>query len=75
MRTSNSALHVRTFDGLRPVSAAFNSILDFSFIEDAAASRSAPKYMECYAAFALPVTLVWLYLEVLKLFSKLQLRD
>lgn len=55
--------------------AAFNFILDFSFIEEAAASRAAPKYMEWYGAFSLLVTLVWLYLEILKLLSKLQSRD
>ncbi|MCB0329594.1 MAG: Bax inhibitor-1/YccA family protein, partial [Bdellovibrionales bacterium] len=41
----------------------------------AASSRSAPKYMEWYGAFALLVTLVWLYLEILRLLSKIQSRD
>ena len=54
--------------------AALNLVLDFDFIERGAASRS-PKYMEWYGAFALLVTLVWLYLEMLRLLSKLQERE
>ena len=53
------------------VVAALNLILDFSFIEEGA-QRGAPKYMEWYSAFALMVTLVWLYLEMLRLLSKLR---
>ncbi|MCB0331416.1 MAG: Bax inhibitor-1/YccA family protein, partial [Bdellovibrionales bacterium] len=49
--------------------AAFSLALDFDLIERAASSRSAPKYMEWYGAFALLVTLVWLYLEILRLLS------
>jgi uncharacterized YccA/Bax inhibitor family protein len=56
------------------VVAALNLVMDFDFIEQGAASR-APKYMEWYAAFGLLVTLVWLYLEMLRLLSKLQSRD
>ena len=51
--------------------AALNLILDFNFIEQGAANN-APKYMEWYSAFGLMVTLVWLYLEILRLFSKLR---
>ena len=51
--------------------AAFNLMLDFDFIERGVANR-APKYMEWYGAFGLLVTLVWLYLELLRLLSKLQ---
>jgi uncharacterized YccA/Bax inhibitor family protein len=51
--------------------AALNLILDFSFIEDGA-RRGAPKYMEWYSAFGLMVTLVWLYLEIIRLLSKLR---
>jgi uncharacterized YccA/Bax inhibitor family protein len=51
--------------------AALNLVLDFDFIERGAAS-GAPKYMEWYAAFGLLVTLVWLYLEILRLLAKLQ---
>lgn len=54
--------------------AALNLVLDFSFIDDAAAS-GAPKYMEWYGAFGLMVTLIWLYLEILRLLSKLASRD
>ncbi|MCE9520793.1 MAG: Bax inhibitor-1/YccA family protein [Verrucomicrobia bacterium] len=49
--------------------AALNLILDFATIEQGAQNR-APKYMEWYAAFGLLVTLVWLYLEILRLLSK-----
>lgn len=51
--------------------ASFNLLLDFDFIEKASSTRSAPKFMEWYAAFGLMVTLVWLYLEILRLLSKL----
>lgn len=54
--------------------AAFNLLLDFDFIERASASGRSPKYMEWYAAFGLMVTLVWLYLEMLRLLSKLNRR-
>ena len=50
--------------------ASLNLVLDFDFIEHGAESN-APKYMEWYGAFGLLVTLVWLYLEILKLLSKL----
>ncbi len=50
--------------------AAFNLLLDFDFIEKAAYA-GAPKYMEWYGAFGLMVTLIWLYLEVLRLLAKL----
>jgi len=51
--------------------AAFNLLLDFDFIEQGARA-SAPKYMEWYAAFGLILTLVWLYLEILKVLRQLQ---
>jgi uncharacterized YccA/Bax inhibitor family protein len=54
--------------------AAFNLILDFTLIDEQSRA-GAPKYMEWYAAFGLMVTLVWLYLEILRLLSKLQSRD
>jgi len=53
--------------------AALNLVLDFDFIEQGA-EHGAPKYMEWYGAFGLMVTLVWLYLEILRLLSKLQER-
>ena len=49
--------------------AALNLVLDFDFIESGVAA-GAPKYMEWYGAFGLMVTLVWLYLEMLRLLSK-----
>tara|TARA_B100000927_G_scaffold285464_1_gene275589 strand:+ start:180 stop:926 length:747 start_codon:yes stop_codon:yes gene_type:complete len=55
------------------VIAALNLVLDFDFIEEGA-ENGAPKYMEWYSAFGLMVTLVWLYLEILKLLSKLRSR-
>jgi uncharacterized YccA/Bax inhibitor family protein len=54
--------------------ASLNLVLDFDFIEQGAAS-SAPKFMEWYAAFGLIVTMVWLYLEILRLLSKLASRN
>jgi uncharacterized YccA/Bax inhibitor family protein len=54
--------------------AALNLILDFDLIETGS-QRGAPKYMEWYGAFALIVTLVWLYIEILQLLMKLRSRD
>jgi uncharacterized YccA/Bax inhibitor family protein len=51
--------------------AAFNLLLDFDFVERGVAAR-APKPTEWYAGFGLLLTLVWLYLELLRLLSKLQ---
>jgi uncharacterized YccA/Bax inhibitor family protein len=56
------------------VIAALNLVLDFDFIEKGAQS-GAPKYMEWYGAFGLMVTLVWLYVELLRLLAKLAGRD
>lgn len=50
-------------------------LIDFDFIERQATHNDAPKYMEWYSAFALMVTLAWLYLEMLRLLSKLRSRD
>ncbi len=57
------------------VIAALNLVLDFDFIEQGAASRSLPKYMEWYGAFGLLVTLVWLYVEMIRLLTKLNERN
>ncbi len=54
--------------------AALNLILDFDMIEKGA-EMGAPKYMEWYCAFGLLVTIVWLYIEILRLLTKLQSRD
>ena len=53
------------------VIAALNLVLDFDFIESGV-EAGAPKYMEWYGAFGLMVTLVWLYLEFLRLLAKLR---
>ena len=54
--------------------ASLNLVLDFDFIEQGV-ERGAPKYMEWYGAFGLLVTLIWLYLEILRLLAKLQSRN
>jgi len=53
--------------------AALNLVLDFDFIEEGS-EKGAPKYMEWYGAFGLMVTLIWLYLEILRLLAKLSSR-
>lgn len=53
--------------------AALNLVLDFDYIEKGA-KHGAPKYMEWYGAFALMVTLIWLYMEILRLLSKTRRR-
>jgi uncharacterized YccA/Bax inhibitor family protein len=54
--------------------AALNLVLDFDFIEKGV-QFGAPKYMEWYGAFGIIVTLVWLYLEILRLLSKVRSRN
>ncbi len=51
--------------------AALNFVIDFDFIEQGA-KKGLPKYMEWYGAFALMVTLIWLYIEILRLLSKMR---
>ena len=53
------------------VIAALNLIIDFEFIQQSADSGNAPKYMEWYGAFGLLVTVVWLYISILRLLSNL----
>lgn len=55
------------------VIASLNLVVDFDFIEEGA-EQGVPKYMEWYAAFGLMVTLIWLYLEILKLLAKTRSR-
>ena len=55
------------------VIAALNLVLDFDFIEEGS-EKGATKYMEWYGAFGLLVTLIWLYLEILRLLAKLSSR-
>ncbi|HEX4925442.1 MAG TPA: Bax inhibitor-1/YccA family protein [Bdellovibrionales bacterium] len=64
----NSPLGI-AFTAVVVVIAALNLVLDFDFIEKGE-EIGAPKYMEWYAAFGLLVTLIWLYLEILRLLSK-----
>jgi len=54
--------------------AALNLVLDFDLIEQGA-QYGAPKYMEWYGAFALMITLIWLYLEILRLLAKMRSRE
>lgn len=56
------------------VIAALNLIMDFDFIEKGA-QMGAPKYMEWFGAFGLMVTLIWLYIEFLRLLSRFAGRD
>ena len=51
--------------------ASLNLVLDFDFIEEGA-EKGMPKYMEWYGAFSLMVTLIWLYMEILRLLAKLR---
>lgn len=70
---TNSSLMSIGFSLFIVVIASLNLVLDFDFIEEGA-EKGAPKYMEWYGAFGLLVTLIWLYLEILKLLSKLRNR-
>jgi uncharacterized YccA/Bax inhibitor family protein len=77
-------IHFTTINGATPIGigfsivvvvvAALNLVLDFDLIENGA-RYGAPKYMEWYSAFALMITLVWLYFEILRLLSKVRSRQ
>jgi len=67
---SNGPLGIGVSAGIVAI-AALNLVLDFDFIEEGA-DAGLPKYMEWYGAFSLMVTLVWLYMEILRLLSKLR---
>ncbi|MDR0915217.1 MAG: Bax inhibitor-1/YccA family protein [Endomicrobium sp.] len=56
------------------VIAAFNLIIDFDLIENGVLNK-VPKHMEWYSSFALMTTVIWLYLEILKLFFKIRNTD
>jgi len=73
MNPQNSSLISIGFSLFVVIIAALNLVLDFDFIEEAA-ENNVPKYMEWYASFGLLVTLIWLYLEILRLLAKLQSR-
>ena len=62
------------FSLLVVVIATLNLVLDFDFIEKGA-EAGAPKFMEWYGAFGLMVTLIWLYIEFLRLLAKLNSRN
>ena len=53
--------------------ASLSLVLDFDFIEEGA-EKGLPKYMEWYGAFSIMVTLIWLYLEILRLLAKIRSR-
>ena len=55
------------------ITLVYEGVLDFDFIEEGS-EAGLPKYMEWYGAFSLMVTLVWLYLEILRLLAKIRSR-
>ena len=73
MDVNNSSMFSIGFSLFVVVIASLNLVLDFDFIEEGA-EKGAPKYMEWYGAFGLLVTLIWLYLEILRLLAKLNSR-
>ena len=73
MNPGNSSMFSIGFSIFVVIIASLNLVLDFDFIEEGA-EIGAPKYMEWYGAFGLLVTLIWLYLEILRLLAKLQSR-
>jgi len=73
MSVNNSSMMSIGFSIVVIIIAALNLVLDFDFIEEGA-EKGAPKYMEWYGAFGLLVTLIWLYLEILRLLAKLNSR-
>jgi uncharacterized YccA/Bax inhibitor family protein len=73
MSIQNASLMSIGFSLFVIVIAALNLVVDFDFIEEGA-EKGAPKYMEWFGAFGLMVTLIWLYLEILRLLAKLRSR-
>tara|TARA_B100001013_G_C24567951_1_gene425331 strand:+ start:57 stop:797 length:741 start_codon:yes stop_codon:yes gene_type:complete len=73
MNIQNASLMSIGFSLFVIVIAALNLVVDFDFIEEGA-EKGAPKYMEWFGALGLMVTLVWLYLEILRLLAKLRSR-
>ncbi len=74
MQIDNSSPMSIGFSVIVVIIAALNLVLDFDFIEEGA-EKGVPKYMEWYGAFGLLVTLIWLYLEILRLLAKLNSRS
>ena len=73
MDPNNASLMSIGFSVFVIIIASLNLVLDFDFIEEGA-EMGAPKYMEWYATFGLLVTLIWLYIEILRLLAKLNSR-
>ena len=73
MNIQNASLMSIGFSLFVIVIAALNLVVDFDFIEEGA-EKGVPKYMEWFGALGLMVTLVWLYLEILRLLAKLRSR-
>ena len=73
MDVNNSSMYSIGFSVFVIIIASMNLVVDFDFIEEGA-EKGAPKFMEWYGAFGLMVTLVWLYLEILKLLAKMNSR-
>jgi uncharacterized YccA/Bax inhibitor family protein len=73
MNIQNASMMSIGFSVFVVIIAALNLVLDFDFIEEAS-EMGVPKYMEWYATFGLLITLIWLYLEILRLLAKLQSR-
>ena len=73
MNPQNGSLISIGFSFFVVIIASLNLVLDFDFIEEGS-EKGAPKYMEWYGAFGLLVTLIWLYLEILRLLSKINSR-
>jgi len=73
MNINNSSPLSIGFSVVVVIIASLNLVLDFDFIEEGA-EKGVSKYMEWYGAFGLLVTLIWLYLEILRLLAKINSR-
>ncbi len=67
--TSNSGISI-AINVIICIVAAMNFLIDFKFIDQMTNEILAPKYMEWYAGFSLLVTLIWLYVEILRLLGR-----
>tara|TARA_S200000501_G_scaffold374462_1_gene424072 strand:+ start:12970 stop:13716 length:747 start_codon:yes stop_codon:yes gene_type:complete len=73
MDTNNASIYSIGFSLFVIIMAALNLVVDFDFIEEGS-EKGAPKYMEWFGAFGLMVTLIWLYIEILRLLAKMNSR-
>jgi len=73
LNINNSSIFSILFSLGVVVIASLNLVIDFDFIEEGA-EKGAPKYMEWYGTFGLLITLVWLYLEILRMLAKMKNR-